>query len=95
MEIKLTGKSSQFLDANVMQAAIDAGCFCRLKWWMPYGARFTLHASNVDTSPASFEQHDATIHNILKQYPDARIRTARATFEGLADWEAQKQARVA
>lgn len=94
MEIKLN-KPHQFLDKSVEIAATNAGCFARIKWHMPYGARFTLHVSNTNPTPASFEQHDEVIHALLTIHPDARIRTARATYESLADFEAQKGARVA
>ena len=94
MEIKLASPH-RYIDKHVEIAASDAGCWGQIKWWMPEGCRFTLHASNVDRAPATFEQHDAVIHALLTQHPDARIRTARATFESLEDWEAQKAARVA
>lgn len=94
MEIKLASPH-QFLDKSVEIAARNAGCWARLKWHMPNGARFTLQATPGSDVPASFEHHDEVIKSLLDIYPDARIRTARATFEGLADWEAQKQARVA
>jgi uncharacterized protein (DUF2461 family) len=95
MEIRLTHNFTTFIENQVAQAASEAGCFARVKWWMPHGARFTLHARNTDSTPASFEQHDAVIKSLLTIHPDARIRTARATYEGRADFEAQKQARVA
>lgn len=94
MEIKLN-QPHAFLDKSVEIAAMNAGCWARLKWDMPTGARFTLHAMPGTNVPASFDQHDAVIFSLLTIYPDARIRTARATFEGLQDWEAQKGARVA
>lgn len=94
MEIKLN-TPHQFLDKSVEIAAMNAGCWARLKWQMPNGARFTLQAAPGLDVPASFEQHDAVILSLLTIYPDARIRTARATYESLADFEAQKQARVA
>lgn len=95
MEIRLTHNFTTFIDSQVAQAAVDAGCYANIKWWMPHGARFTLHASNTNPAPASFEHHDAVIHALLTIHPDARIRTARATYESLSDFEAQKQARVA
>lgn len=94
MEIKLN-TPHQFLDVNLALAAHEAGCYLNLKWWMPNGARFTLHISHTDHAPASFEAHDAVIKSLLDIYPDARIRTARATYESLEDFEAQKGARVA
>lgn len=94
MEIKLN-KPHQFLDKSVEIAAMNAGCWARVKHWTSISARFTLQATPGSEVPASFEAHDAIIKSLLDIYPDARIRTARATFEGKADWEAQKQARVA
>ena len=94
MEIKLN-TPHQFLDKSVEIAAMNAGCWARVKWHMPYGARFTLQAAPGSPDPASFEHHDAVIKSLLDIYPDARIRTARATFEGKLDGEAQKAARVA
>ena len=48
----------------------------------------------MSTKPASFEQHDAVILALLQLDPQATIRTARATYESLEDFEAQKAARV-
>ena len=93
MEIRLASPH-QFIDKSVEIAAMNAGCIARIKWWMPNGARFTLMDKPGSDSPASFEHHDAVIKSLLDIYPDARIRTARATFEGLSDWEAQRAARV-
>lgn len=101
MEIRLHSPH-QFLDKSVEIAATTAGCWAHVKWWMPSGARFTLHIRPTSAAqesrpmePASFEHHDAVIFSLLTIYPDARIRTARATYESLEDFEAQKQARVA
>lgn len=94
MELKLA-HADQFVDSAVDRAASAAGCIANIKWWMPHGARFILIDKPMSDEPATFEQHDQVIKSLLEKYPDARIRTARATFEGLADWEAQRAARVA
>lgn len=94
MELKLV-HADLFIDSVVDRAASAAGCIARLKWYMPNGARFILIDKPMSDEPATFEQHDQVIKSLLEKYPDARIRTARATFEGLADWEAQRAARVA
>lgn len=97
MEIKIT-KPDANLAVNIYVAAENAKCLAVLKWDTPMTARFTLdEISTADgrADSASFEQHDQVIKALLERYPDARIRTARATFEGLADWQAQKEARVA
>ena len=93
MEIRLASPH-QFIDKSVEIAAMNAGCIARIKWWMPNGARFTLQAAPGSDVPASFEHHDAVIKSLLDIYPDARIRTARATYESLLDFQAQKKARV-
>ena len=94
MEIKLSSPH-RYIDTHVRQAAADAGCNANIKWYEPFGARFVLVDKPMSNVAASFEQHDAVIHALLVQHPDARIRTARATFESLEDWEAQRKARVA
>lgn len=43
---------------------------------------------------ADTADHDKVIRALLTLDPDATVRTARAVFEGLADFEAQVKARV-
>lgn len=94
MELKLA-HADPFIDSNVDRAASAAGCIANIKWWMPHGARFILIDKPMSDEPATFEQHDQVIKSLLEKYPDARIRTARATYESLEDFIAQKGARVA
>ena len=94
MEIKLHTPSA-FLDARIDKAAADSNCIARIKWWMPQGARFILVAAPMSDQPATFEQHDSVIRALLKLDPRARVRTARATYESLEDFDAQKAVRVA
>lgn len=51
-----------------------------------YGVRFTLPGASVD-------DHDRVIRALLTLDPDATIRTARACYEGLRDFEAQLSVR--
>lgn len=48
--------------------------------------RFTLPGASVD-------DHDRVIRALLQLDPDATIRTARACYEGLRDFEAQLSVR--
>lgn len=93
MEIKLHTPHA-FLDYHIDKAAADADCIARIKWLMPQGSRFILVDRPMSDKPATFEQHDQVIRQLLTEYPNARIRTAMATFDGLADWEAQYAARI-
>ena len=94
MEIKLS-TPDLFIDTHIDKAAADAGCYARIKWWMPQGARFILVAAPMSDQPATFEQHDSVIRALLELDPRARVRTARATYESLEDFDAQKAVRVA
>ena len=94
MEIRLHTPSA-FLDTRLDKAAADANCIARIKWWMPQGARFILVAAPMSDQPATFEQHDSVIRALLELDPRARVRTARATYESLEDFDAQKAVRVA
>lgn len=93
MEIKLS-KPNAFIDVAIDKAASDSGCVAKLKWWRPDNARFILVDRIMSDRPATFEQHDSVIRLLLEQNPQATVRTARATFEGLLDWQAQMKARV-
>ena len=93
MEIRLSKSDSMFFE-KLMKAAENARCFCRIKWTTPTQTRFVLVAKALSKQIATFEQHDEVIRALLVLDPDAVVRTARATFEGLADYDAQKEARV-
>ena len=93
MEIKLA-RPHNFIDKNVEKAALDAGCWARIKWWMPEGCRFILVDPNTD-KPATYAQHDRVIASLFMQHPDAMVRTAIATYKGAAEFELQRKGRVA
>lgn len=93
MEIKLA-RPHNFIDKNVEKAALDAGCWARIKWWMPEGCRFILVDPKTD-KPATYEQHDRVIALLFMQHPDALVRTAIATYKGAAAFELQRKGRVA
>ncbi len=44
--------------------------------------------------PGTTDHHDRVIRALLQLDPDATIRTARAIYSGLDDYEAQLKARV-
>ena len=94
MEIKLA-RPHNFIDKNVEKAALDAGCWARIKWWMPEGCRFILVDKAMSKRPATFEQHDRVIASLFMQHPDALVRTAIATYRGAAEFELQRKGRVA
>lgn len=94
MEIRLSSPD-QFIDAKIDEAAKLAGCWARIKWWMPSGARFVLVERAMSDRPASFEQHDDVIARLFMHDPCATIRTAKAIYHGAAEFQTQKAARVA
>ena len=93
MEIKLA-RPHHFIDKQVEKAASAAGCWARIKWWMPEGCRFILVDPKTD-KPATYEQHDRVIASLFMQHPDAMVRTAIATYRGAAEFELQRKGRVA
>lgn len=93
MEIKLNTPHA-FLDYHIDKAAAAAGCVARIKWLMPQGSRFILVDKPMSFKQATFEQHDQVIKALLEKHPDARVKTARATYESLDDFKAQFKARV-
>lgn len=93
MEIRLSKPDALFFE-HVLDVATRAHCYARIKWTTPTQTRFVLVAKAMSKQIATFEQHDEVIRALLVLDPDAVVRTARATFEGLADYDAQKAARV-
>lgn len=61
---------------------------CDVKWTKGNDVRFTLPGASV-------EAHDRVIEALLKLDPDARVRTSRAVFENLQDFQSQRTGRVA
>ena len=93
MEIRLS-KPDLYFDKRVEQAAAQAGCWPRIKWARPDAVRFVLVDRPMSKQIATFEQHDDVIARLFMEDPHAIVRTARALYEGAADFQAQKQARV-
>ena len=94
MEIKLIDPDDG-LENDIYGSAIYAGCHAVVKWCKPTQCRFILVTKSGGNEQAPSDIQDRFIHNILTMYPDATIKTARAVFEGLIDWEAQLAAREA
>jgi hypothetical protein len=80
---------------HVAEAAKQHNCYANVKWSDPFSVRFTLHSDGPGSPAADVATHDKVILALLTLDPDATVRTARATYESLADFNAQKAARVA
>ena len=93
MEIRLSFPDL-FFDLKIVEATTSAKCYARIKWTTPVQCRFVLVAKAMSKDAATFEQHDEVIRALLVIDPEAVVRTARATYEGLTDFDAQKAARV-
>lgn len=92
MEIRLSIPNTEF-EQHISEAAKAEGCFALVKWAKPSQIRFTLLALN-SPSQAPTEIQDKVIRALLVLDPEAEIRTARANYEGLTDYDAQFTARV-
>lgn len=92
MEIRLTTPAPAF-ESQIQAAARTAGCYARVKRsWVQLGRRhlrFVLTDRPLSDRPASFIQHDGVLWALLQIDPGAEIRTAKAHFHGLADFEKQ------
>ena len=89
MEIRLP-YAEPWLDKHIELAASNAGCVARLKWHRADQARFILVDRPMSDTPASFAAHDKVIRQLLEKHPDAHVRTAKAIYQGLQDFHAQK-----
>lgn len=95
MEIRLhTPVDPLQLDENIVNAARDGGCFAKLKWVRETQARFILTSGQMTDNQAAPEVQDKTIRALLTIYPDATIKTARAVYESLVDFETQVASRA-
>lgn len=93
MEIRLSTLDVFFFE-HIEHAAKIARCFARIKWTTPRQVRFVLVERAMSNMPASVEQHDQVIGALLAIDTQATVRTARATYEGALDFEAQRKARI-
>ena len=82
-----------FRDSHVRKAAEAHHCYANVKWSDPFSVRFTLHSDGPGSPPADSATHDKVIRSLLELDPDATIRTARAIYEGLNDFNSQLKAR--
>ncbi len=92
MEIRF----SKLTDPVAMMKAVDnaaARCYVAACFASQHNSayRFTLRESHA---PGAFianeRQHDNVIRALLTLDPDATVRTARAVYEGLEDFEKQR-----
>ncbi len=93
MEIRFSTTRPHAED-SIWKAAKDNGCHARIKWATTAAVRFILVTAKESYDQAPPETQDKVIRALLVLDPEATIRTARATFEGLQDFEAQHVARV-
>ena len=91
MEIRLS-TLDVFFDKRIERAAELAGCFARIKWARADGCRFILVDRPMSYKAATYPQHDQVIRLLLEHDPKAVVRTAIATYNGLADYQKQKAA---
>ncbi len=89
MEIRFS-QPWQFPEDDIRATAKDVGVYARVKWAREREARFALVADRDSYAPATTEQHDRVIRALLTLDPDATVRTARAVYEGLQDFEKQR-----
>lgn len=80
-------KERRYPAADIDNAAKQVGATMECKWVCPDEVRFTLPG-------ASEAQHESVIRALLTLDPHARIRTARAVYESLEDYQAQVKART-
>ena len=95
MNIRLS-EPDLFFDKRVEAIAKDLGCYCHTKWAEAWEVRFTLVAFDYKgmpqlDRPATYEQHDAVIARLFMLDPHAKVRTARVTYDGAAEFYAVKQ----
>ena len=90
MNIRLS-EPDLFFDTRVEAAAKAAGCYARIKWHEPWEVRFVLVERAMSDKPATYEQHDAVIARLFMLDPHAKVRTARVTYDGAAEFYAVKQ----
>ena len=89
MNIKLSIPDLLF-DKRIEAIAIEAGCYARIRWNTANEVRFILVDQPMSMVPATFEQHDQVIGELLALDPLAKVRTAKAVYHGLAEFEAAR-----
>ena len=93
MEIRLSSPNTFFYE-QIEAIAKAKGCFASIRWSTPTQVRYVLVDRPGSHRQAPSEVQDQVIRAVLTLDQQATIRTARAVFEGLDDFEAQIAARV-
>ena len=79
----LLSEPDLYFDKRIEAAAQDAGCYAFVRWSNPREVRFVLLDKAMGV-PASSKHHDEVIARLFMLDPQARIRTARITYDGAA-----------
>lgn len=95
MNIRLS-EPDLYFDKRVERIARDSNCYAYVKWAEPIEVRFILVAFNDQgvpqlDRPATFKQHDEVIARLFMLDPHAKVRTAKATYSGAAEFYQAKQ----
>ena len=93
MEIRFS-KARQYPEDSIWAAAHAAGIHARVKWATTAAVRFQLVQDKESYVQAPPDKQEAVIAALLALDPDATIRTARAIYEGLIDYQTQTKARA-
>lgn len=88
MEIRLSQPNPSF-EIALAHAAKAAGCYARVKWATSHQMRFELVDAPLSREQAPFATQSRVIRVLLHVDPRAIIRSAKATYNGLADFEKQ------
>lgn len=80
-------------EKHVRAFASAAGAYARVKWARDgagSACRFHLVEHTESRTSATTEAHDSVILALLTLDPRATVRTARAVYKGLSDYQRQK-----
>lgn len=97
MEIRFSdewARANPSFEDTIRRTAQDFSCHAQVKWSAAFAARFVLVDGWNSYKPATEQQHDQIIAALLQLDPAATVRTARAIYKGLSDFERQRQARL-
>mgnify|MGYP001560156897 CR=1 FL=1 len=93
MEIRFSDnwrhRDNAYPELAVQHAARDAGLHARLKWANDSACRFVLVMHRNSHQLADHAAHAKVIRTLLVIDPQAEIRTAKAIYRGIADFEKQ------
>jgi hypothetical protein len=92
MEIRFSDRwaaSNDYPEDTVRRAVQASGTHARVKWADDSACRFTIVEHRDSYRLADSETHDKVIRALLAYDPGAEIRTARAIYRGLIDYQRQ------